>query len=176
MYYKSERHRRKSLRLKDYDYSQQGLYFVTICSQNRESLFGDIIDGKMILNEYGKIVDEFWNKVPEHFANVNVDLFVIMPNHVHAIIEITNQSRGCRGEGKGEVTSPLLGKIIAYYKYETTKLINQLRDTTGLKIWQRNYYEHIIRNDKELSSIREYIKDNPLKWKLDKECPDKLNI
>ena len=189
--YNPEKHHRRSIRLKDYDYSQPGEYFVTICTRNKECIFGEIIEDRMQLNEYGKIANDFWNEISIHFPGVKSDKFVVMPNHIHGIIMIMNSIDDNRG--RGEVTSPLqpiqpmqpitllpslkikkitLGKIIAYYKYQTTKLINEKHNTAGISVWQRNYYEHIIRTDKDVIQIKEYIENNPLKWEFDKENPN----
>lgn len=171
MNYDPEKHHRKSISIPGYDYSQNGHYFVTICVQNKECIFGKINDGKMILNDIGKIIDLYWNKSLNHFKNIELDKYQIMPNHMHGIIVINNI-----GSSRGEVISPLqiseqcptLGKIIAYFKYQSTKHINQIRKIPGIKLWQRNYYEHVIRNENDLYRIRQYIEDNPLKWENDK--------
>ena len=170
----SQKHCRRSIRLKDYDYSQEGAYFITVCSRNKETLFGGVTEGKMQLNGYGKVVNDFWGNIPLHFPSVDTDVFVVMPNHVHGIILINNVCRGVvTSPAMGEVTSPLrkisLGQLVAFYKYQTTKLINQIRDTPGVTVWQRNYYDHVIRNDEDLNEIREYILTNPLKWDLDSD-------
>jgi putative transposase len=197
MTYNSEIHHRQSIRLKGYDYSQPGAYFVTICAWNKECLFGEIVDGEIILNKYGEIVMKCWEAIPSHFVNVECDEFVVMPNHIHGVIFINN----CRGEvsspfsevvapnsktktapihgretSEGGETPPLrkitLGQIAAYFKYQSAKQINQIRNTSGTPVWQRNYYEHIIRDDRELQAIREYIRYNPLKWNEDEENPE----
>lgn len=142
-----------SIRLPGYDYSESGLYFVTICSQKRECIFGDIVDGKMVPNEIGKIIETIWETLPDHFPVV-LDAFQIMPNHVHMIIQIVSNGRDDRAP-------TTLGKIIAYFKYESTKQINQYDVQAGIippeiirKIFQRNYYEHIIRSETNLDKIR----------------------
>jgi putative transposase len=191
MIYKPEIHHRRSIRLKGYDYSQAGVYFVTICVKDHACLFGTIADGKLQYNDYGQIANEFWLKISEHFSDVKLDEFIIMPNHIHGIITINN----CRGEvtspfsevvapnsktktaqKQGGETPPLqkftLGQIVAYFKYQSAKRINDIRNAPGTPIWQRNYYEHIIRDDKELQAIQEYIRYNPLKWDEDKENPE----
>jgi REP element-mobilizing transposase RayT len=188
--YNPEIHHRRSIRLRDYDYSQAGAYFVTICAWNRECLFGDIVNGKIQTNEIGATVQGFWNAIPEHFQHIELDEFIIMPNHTHGIIAIANND--CRGEvsspilkpdeiktiEKGGVTPPLqkhtLGQIVAYFKYQTTKHINQIRNTPGLPLWQRNYYEHIIRNEDELNRIGEYIINNPMQWADDENNPKNI--
>jgi REP element-mobilizing transposase RayT len=136
-------------------------------------MFGDIVDGEMITNQYGTIVEECWNNIPHHFTNVELDAFVVMPNHFHGII--------CLMEPVGAIhesplpTTPqqrrnmLLSKIIGRFKMMSAKEINILRNTMGTHIWQRNYYEHIIRSNKELQTIRTYIINNPAQWALDTE-------
>ncbi len=170
------KYHRRSIRLPEYDYSQEGAYYVTMCTQERKYVFGEISDGKMDLNKYGKIVDQFWQDIVERYDGIVLDTFVIMPNHVHAIIIIIGDAI-CRGE----VTSPLrkprkhtIGQVLAYYKYQTTKIINQINDSPGRRVWQRNYYEHIIRNEKTLNKMREYICNNPLYWASDDENPKRI--
>jgi REP element-mobilizing transposase RayT len=155
---------RKQIRLKNYDYSQSGLYYVTICTQNREYLFGNVLNGKMELNDFGKIINDVLFTIQKHFDHVELDEFVIMPNHIHGIVIIV-------GAGSSR---PILGKIIGYFKYKSTKRINDLLGSENptptikiKKIFQRNYYEHVIRNENELIKIREYIKNNPLFWNRD---------
>ena len=159
---------RKSIRLKNYDYSQSGLYFVTICTQNRECIFGNIINNNvgvgrdrpisMILNQYGKIIENVWESLPNHHS-VELDVFQIMPNHVHFILHIVL--------GASRRAPTTLGFIVGMFKTECTKQINKLQNTPGQKIFQRNYYEHIIQNENELIKIRQYIKTNPLFWNQD---------
>lgn len=170
------RHRR-SVRLKDHDYSSEGLYFVTICTKDRECLFGKIVNGQVRLNAYGETVLNCWNEIPKHFSHVILDSFVVMPNHIHAILSISNVGAGLpRPSTKGAETAPLrpvtLGKIVAYVKYQSTKFVNEIRNTPGIPVWQRNYYEHIIRNENELLQTQKYILENPLKWSSDPENPD----
>ena len=189
---KSNLPRRRATRLQGYDYSQSGAYFVTICVQHRQCIFGTIIDGKMHLNEISKIVVEWWNHIPQHFSFVKLDEYVIMPNHMHGIIawdevgarsprpsdttKVVEARPLCSQENarsrRGEVTSPLLGQIVAYFKYQSTKFINQHHNTPGKRIWQRNYYDHVIRDDNDLQRLREYIQNNPKKWELDQLHPD----
>ena len=190
-----QEHHRRSIRLKGYDYTQPGAYFVTVVAYQRECLFGEIIDGEMRLNEHGKIVQKRWDEIPNHFPNVETIAFVIMPNHVHGIIVITDARRGTGTvpgiheqinveiANRGEMTSqtggetpplraPTLGQIVAYFKYQSTKEMN-LQGGTGTitKFWQRNYYEHIIRNEREMQKIWDYIETNPLHWADDGENP-----
>ena len=132
---------RKTIRLKEYDCSQEGGYFITICTYNRKSALGKIENGKIRLSSIGEVAKRIWLEIPKHFENVKLDGFVILPNHLHGIIMIIEK---CRGEVTSPLQKPVLGQIIAYYKYQTTKFINELRHTPGLSIWQRNYYEHVI--------------------------------
>ena len=233
---KSNHPRRRAMRLRYYDYTQPGAYFVTICVQHRKCLFGTITDGKMRLNEIGQIVVECLNHIPQHFLSVELDAYVVMPNHIHGIIawgislpgnphlpDTTKDRRGevpssalhqtqivggfclgvssgsprpsdnrtqnvggfCLGVSSGsprpsqnapnhinETPLPSLGKIIAYFKYQSTKRINQRYNTPGTRLWQRNYHDHIIRDDPDLQRLREYIQINPMKWELDQLHPD----
>ena len=157
--------RRKSIRLPQYDYSTCGAYFLTICTHGRENVFGDVIDKKMALNETGKIVEKCWLAIKERFPAVELDEFSIMPNHMHGIICIVG-ARSPRPK-LGAETAPLrqtLGRIIAYFKYQSTKNVNSMRNMIGFHVWQRNYWEHIIRDERDLDGIRQYIADNPLQW------------
>jgi REP-associated tyrosine transposase len=158
---------------------------VTIATQNRECIFGEIVDCEMRLNDVGEIARECWLEVADHFPRVALDEFVVMPNHVHGVLTIQDDERrsevaspqSSRGETQtGGDTPPLrktvtrrLGNIVAYYKYETKKRINAIRDWGGARIWQRNYYEHIARNERELNRVREYISNNPANWNFDGE-------
>jgi REP element-mobilizing transposase RayT len=164
------KYHRRSIRLPGYDYTHEGIYFVTICTQNRECLFGDIIDGKIKLNDTGHVVTETWKWLAIQYDYVELDEWVVMPNHIHAIIVITDRRGGSR-------TAPTakrkpIGRLIGAFKTVSTKRINQMYGSPGAKLWQRNYYEHIIRNDNELHHIRQYIIDNPLRWELDQENPN----
>ncbi len=208
-----QKHHRRSIRLKGYDYSSEGAYYVTIVAQGRECLFGEIVDGEMHLNEYGEIVQKWWNEIPIHFPNVKLGAFVIMPNHVHGIIYIIEERRGevlsprnnlnannlkdsnqggeilpnafptnnnlDAGNLGGEtppLRKPTLGQIVAYFKYQSTKEMNKIETPNAItRFWQRNYYEHIIRNEKELQQKTDYILDNPSRWDADDENTAKLN-
>jgi REP element-mobilizing transposase RayT len=184
MSYDPEIHHRKSIRLRGYDYSAPGRYFVTICAQEKACLFGGIADGQIALNDYGRIVENVWKELPSHFPLVELDRFVVMPNHFHAIAVIVDpRGNECRGgfspsnvsdSESGRGTPPLcaLGDVIRWFKYESTKRINELRGMAGRRIWQRNYYEHIILSDKSYWRIRDYIVDNPKNWVKDKLHPD----
>ena len=143
---------------------------MTVCTHNRECLFGEIQNEEMELNALGQIVWDRWNRIPNHFKHVQLDAFQIMPNHIHGIVIIDD----CRGGVTPPLRKPTLGLIVAYFKYQSTKEINASRETPGEKIWQRNYYDRIIRNEDELNKIKEYIINNPLKWELDKDNPANL--
>lgn len=189
-----EKHHRRSILLKGYDYSQAGLYFITICCHNRECLFGKIVHGEMKLNQYGQIAYNEWLKTPQIRQNVTSDVFVIMPNHMHAIIRLFRRgemlspqihapenmnemnSTGITGDThgivrKGENISPLrgpsqtVGAIVRGYKSAVTKQLNELNINS--LVWQRNYYEHIIRDEHSYLKISEYIKNNPANWDKD---------
>ena len=224
-----DKYRIESVRLQGYDYSQPGAYFITIVTHNRQCLFGNIVDGEMMLNEFGVLVKNEWLKTGIIRPNIVIDAFVVMPNHLHGILIITgnDDGRGFRGgggrdtlqrvsttksemesdtksdmesdtksdmesnmesdmesnmesdmesdTGMGTKTMEQFGKpttnsiptIVRLFKSTTTKQINQLRQTPMQPLWQRNYYEHIIRNEIELNRIRQYIIDNPKKWKTD---------
>jgi len=182
MNYNPDIHHRRSIRLKGYDYSQAGLYFVTICTQDRECIFGEIIDdcrGTMhrALNEYGRIAEKEWIKTSEIRSNIHLDVFVIMPNHIHGIIRINGDPVGAycntplspnMNQSSFKSPSNNIGAIIRGYKSSVTKQINILRNKPGVPVWQRNYYGHIIRDKKSYHQISEYIQTNPLKWRDDK--------
>ena len=162
-------HKRRSIRLKDYDYAEAGAYFVTLCSWQRECLFGDILDGEIQLNRFGEVVADSWHWLTSQYPYVELDEWAAMPNHLHGIIVIAADKGGSR-TAPTEKTKPL-GRLIGAFKTVSTKQINNIRNNPGCPVWQRNYYERIIRNDTELERAREYIINNPLKWALDKENP-----
>ncbi len=183
--YTPNKHHRKSIRLKGYDYSQSGLYFVTICCQNMLCLFGKIENETMILNDSGKIANNCWLDIPNHFPNVILHNHIIMPNHVHGIIELTETTVGAKNisptntpnintrakhfsplQSTPKGTSKTIGSIVRGFKIGVTKWIRQ--NTNIYDVWQRNYYEHIIRNDKSYETISEYIINNPINWRKDK--------
>ena len=186
MKYNPEIHHRKSSRLKGYDYSQDGAYFVTICCKDRECLFGKIKNGKMILNNAGKIIRNELRKTSEIRKNMKIDYFVVMPNHMHAIVIINNSVgaycntplrntplrntplRNTPLRIKFQSPSNNLGAMVRGYKSATTKQINKLGNTPKNPGWQRNYHEHIIRNEESFEKIHDYIIYNPQNWKNDK--------
>lgn len=166
---------RRSIRLKGFDYSRLGAYFVTICTDNGECLFGDIVDGKMHLNEAGVAIQDIWLESAGAYEEIGLDYYVIMPNHFHGIILFTKQLGSIQNTplhmSRNQRRNMGLSKYIGRFKMLSAKQINIIRQTPGVTVWQRNYYEHIIRNDDDLSRIREYIENNPLKWELDEYNP-----
>jgi REP element-mobilizing transposase RayT len=175
-------HRRKSIRLSEYDYSQNGYYYITICTHNRECWFGKIVNGKMVLSEIAKIAYDEWVKTGQKRKNIQLDEWIIMPNHFHAIVTIENERNiPCRGVARNAPTnkmssiSPKYGSlptIIRSFKSAVKRQCN--KNGHEYFQWQRNYYEHIIRNENELDGIREYIVNNPLAWELDQNNPRDL--
>lgn len=178
MPYDPEQHNRRSIRLDGYDYGQPGAYFVTICTYKRMGLFGEVMDGQMRLTPFGRIVADEWRRTERVRDNVRLDAFVMMPNHVHGIIVITRRPDRCRGESQfaptmREFRSPshTLGAIVRGFKGAATRRINRLRGAPGEPVWQRNYYEHIVRNWRDLERIRQYIAENPAHWHRDRNHP-----
>lgn len=196
--YDPQIHHRRSIRLKGYDYSQAGAYFVTICVHQRECLLGEIVNGEMRLSRFGKIVQYAWLDLPKHYPHVVLDAFCIMPNHVHFVIVLIEDG----GDGSSRLskvslpagrdgslglteTSPItshlltespmpyarhpLSEVIRAFKSFSAKRINAPRKTTYSPFWQKNYYEHIIRNDRAWNAIAWYIINNPLHWQLDRD-------
>jgi len=183
---------RHSIRLKKYDYSQSGLYFVTICTQNRENLFGNIVGAnhdspvpKMVLNEFGKIVNKKINELKK-YKNVDIDIYCVMPNHIHLILIIVGAGPcACpsrvrpNGLGSTQGSTPTVGEYVKRLKTITTRIYienvnNKNWPPFNKRLFQRNYYEHIIRNEIELNKIREYIINNPSMWDRDRNNP--INI
>lgn len=190
MSYDPDRHHRRSIRLKGYDYAQSGAYFVTIVTQRRACLFGQVTNGQMQLNDAGLVAKACWLAIPEHFPFVELDAFVIMPNHIHGIIVITDTGVGANnhsprtvganvGAGANDHSprpspfrspSQTIGSIIRGFKIGVTKWFRA--NTDVYVVWQRNYYEHIIRDEPALQRIRYYIAANPVRWTDDSENPD----
>ena len=201
----TRKHHRQSTRLPGYDYSHNGLYFVTICSWRRECVFGEIVNGEMRLNELGEIVLETWHELPYRFPDIQFDQFVVMPNHVHGIIHIVgaplvgapnqttnlsnkpkhqntigNQNRGNKNlNWAGTRPAPTLGRVVGVFKsISAVQYIKYKRLNGSLSfhpLWQRNYHDHIIRNERSLNKIREYIVQNPPQWDLDRNNPKNIN-
>lgn len=229
MKYDPDKHHRRSIRLKGYDYTAAGMYFITICAYQRDCLFGEIINSEMRLNQLGQRVHACWQRLPFHFSNLNLDAFVVMPNHIHGILVLTHlpsnatsgsdhkirtdaafgwESSDMTGESEpgvasGQQSSDVTGKfsepgvafgqqssdvtkdrlpnaaplpclvagsvgaIVLNFKSVTTRLGNRMRRSPGSSMWQRSYYEHIIRREKSLQLIRQYIDRNPISWQQD---------
>ena len=164
---------RHSIRLANYDYSSDGWYFVTTCTHKGEHLFGTITDGKMKLNQYGIIVQECWNDLTNHYSNIVLHDFCIMPNHFHGIIEINNDKGTIRAGLKPAPTDLdnvnfALSEIVRGFKTFSSQKINRLRQSAGESVWQRNYFEHVIRSEKSYYTLVNYIHNNALRWSLDK--------
>jgi REP element-mobilizing transposase RayT len=178
--------------LPGYDYAQAGAYFVTICAYQRMCLFGEVVNDHIQLNDTGRFVEQCWKILPRDFPHVELDVFVVMPNHLHGIILLVGGHTAGRGEAFARMhrqqphiipanASPLrsahgtqpgsLAAIVQNFKSVSTRKINRTRATPGTPVWQRNYYEHVIRDESTLRLIREYIVNNPLQWALDRENP-----
>lgn len=243
--YDPQKHHRRSIRLKGYDYTQPGAYFVTINTQGRVHLFGDVVDGEMVLNAFGRVAATYWQRIPRHVPHVQLGTWVVMPNHIHGIIIITDDGNDDAGRGRAFPNSPTntsdqgnaagprpktatgecpalpqpqrnddkgeafqlppgntmvveeanvfyqerpntgcpaptttnapsgsLGAIIGNYKSTTTRRINKMRQTPGDHVWQRNYWEHIIRTPESHVRIEDYILNNPARWEADELHPD----
>lgn len=195
MPFKPEIHHRRSIRLQGYDYSQAGAYFVTLCNQNRECLQGEIVEGKMRLHAAGDMIQAVWNEIPDHYPGVDVAEFVVMPNHIHGII-IETISRDCVGAaprgrpvpvpphdhlgppGQAQGPAPTgvvrlsLPDVVHRFKTMTSKLyadgVKQQRwPSFAGRLWQRNYWEHVIRDEADFLRIRQYIQNNPAQWEQD---------
>jgi len=175
---------RKQNRLQEFDYSQAGYYFITLCTNNHKSFWGKVIDGKMILNQFGNVIRNNWIKIQSLHKIIELDEFVIMPNHIHGIIIInpvgdanfaspTNASPTF--VSTTDRTKMILSGIIQQFKRACTIEIGNKFDY-NLPIWQRSFYDRIIRNEKELYQIRKYILQNPLKWEIEKRNPENLDL
>jgi REP-associated tyrosine transposase len=182
---------RRSIRLRSYDYSWPGAYFLTVCAHDKECAFGRVVDGQMRLNEFGQIVESCWLDTCHHYPSARPDIFIVMPNHVHGIIEIL-APRNVRAIHELPAAkfqaSPvgaihelplrmlrrgmLVPMIVGRFKMKAAKRINLVRNTPGRPVWQRNYFERIIRNEDELLKTREYVATNPFRWALDRENPE----
>lgn len=189
--YDPNKHHRRSIRLKGWDYRAAGYYFVTICSYQREHSFGYVIDGEVVLSELGKIIMDEWLQTAVIRPHITLDQFMIMPNHLHGILIFENPTEPTVGASgslaherdnpstSGRTTgTPLqngsLGQVIGQFKSVVTKRYNKLQNAKGIKIWQRGYYERIVRNERELNAIRKYILENPARWAEDRDNLDVL--
>lgn len=190
MKYDPARCHRRSIRLKGYDYSQSGAYFVTIVAQDRACLFGEVVDGEMCLNDAGRMVGQIWEEIPSFYPGVETDAFVIMPNHIHGIIILVGAGPSAcpmscpepaiqphsAGQPRGVAPTMSLPDVMHRFKTLTTKrYVNGVQSHGWLpfpgRLWQRNYYEHIIRTNEAVDRIRQYITENPLQWMVDRENP-----
>ncbi len=176
------KYRTDSARLKGWDYSSDGAYFITICTKDREEFFGDVKNGKMVLNEIGQVANEFWKSMPETFDNLIIDEFVVMPNHVHLILFLENPASVDTRHGVYLQKTPQINKfgglvpnsvssIINHYKGNVTKYTNEKNISFA---WQSKFYDHIIRNEKSLNRIREYIQMNPENWENDRNNSENM--
>ncbi|MDB4928194.1 MAG: uncharacterized protein JWM10_678 [Myxococcaceae bacterium] len=172
--------RRRSIRLGGYDYVRPGAYFVTVCTHERKCLFGEVVDGVVVLNDAGLAVRGEWLRTAALRRDVAIDEFVVMPNHLHGVLVSHDRSGdplGASGMSDGLLPGARgprarsLGAIIAGSKSAATARVNALRSSPGAPLWHRNYYEHVVRGGDELQRIRQYIVDNPRRWSLDRENP-----
>jgi putative transposase len=155
---------RRSIRLQKYDYAQDGAYYITLCTVGRAKLFGQIVDGQLALSALGRAAEQEWLRTPCVRPNVCLDAFVIMPDHIHAIAVILQCADGTRAGGFRS-PSHTLGALVRGFKAAVTRQANVIANTGGLSVWQRNYYEHIVRDEADLERIRRYIAANPSRWK-----------
>jgi len=166
------------MRLPAYDYTQPGAYFLTVVAHQRQCLFGEVVDGQVLVSRYGEAVGQEWLQSTQIRREIQLHAFVVMPNHIHGIVIIGGQTMNVGAHGRAPLgrapphRSPRsLGSFVAGFKSAVTKRINHMRRTPGLPAWQRNYYEHVIRSEEELHQIRQYIIDNPAQWDEDVENP-----
>ncbi len=171
MPYDPAKHHRRSIRLAQYDYSQTGAYFVTICAHERNCLFGDVVDADMRLSDAGCLVQTAWDELPGRFPGVELDGFVTMPNHVHGIVVIVGAGLALPSKQGAASSAPTLGDVMRAFKSISALYVNRQLMRSG-SLWQRNYYERIIRDEAELQRIREYIETNPARWADDSENPN----
>jgi putative transposase len=158
--------RRKPLRLKGFDYAAAGWYFVTVCSHDRACLFGEIVADSVRLSDIGRVVEGCWLELSKYFAHIATDAFVVMPNHIHGIVSSASKEPGAMNR------APTLGQVVRSFKARSSRGCTENR-RSGSNLWQRGYYEHVIRNDADLARIREYIANNPLRWADDAENPER---
>jgi len=164
------KYRIPSARLQTGDYGSNAAYFITICTVKREHYFGQITNGKMNLSQQRKIANQFWLEIPNHFSFVLLDEFIIMPNHVHGIMVLVEDTYAGAGTSPAYIRHGI-PEIVRAFKAFSMMRVNAARRTRGIPLWQRNYYEHIIRNEDELAAIRTYIFTNPQRWSSDVDNP-----
>jgi REP element-mobilizing transposase RayT len=186
MKFDPQEHHRRSIRLRGYDYTQPGAYFVTMVTYQREDLFGEIVDGEMRLNWTGELVKREWERLPHRFPHIQLDEFIVMPNHIHGLILIIGPDRGtaannededikitrCAPTNREQFSKPVPGSIptiIRSFKSAVSLRVNRSRFSLGAPVWQRNYFERIVRNHSELERIQAYIHQNPTRWADDRE-------
>ncbi len=170
---------RRLVRLPDYDYSQDGAYFVTVRTTQGRCVFGEVTDNTSLLNRLGLLVSQCWSDIPAHFQHVSLDEFVVMPNHLHGIVLLSTADNdwnatnrgGLPGGSRPRLRIPTLADIVGAFKSAVTRRLNELRGTPAARLWQRSYYEHVIRNETALQEVRRYIVENPIKWQLDDDNP-----
>jgi putative transposase len=181
MTYDPEKHHRRSVRLDHYDYRNSGAYFVTICTHARQCIFGTIENVETQLSRSGMIVEKCWNAIAEHRPTIELDYFQIMPNHMHGILFFHHVGATLASPSSTRPINPQrpngpipnsLGAVIGGFKSAVTREINRIRPGAGDRLWQASYYDHIIRNNRSLELIREYIYTNPRRWELDRENPE----
>ncbi len=160
------------MRLPDFDYGEDGAYFITICVEGRRCLLGEVVGDSMILSPCGDAVTGVWQALSGHFECVELGSFVVMPNHFHAIVWIARGGESNHEAISGAAKSPTLGQIVGWFKYESTRHINAMQGTPGRRLWQRGYYDHIVRSEAGLYAIAEYIEGNPGSWRRDEMNPD----
>lgn len=166
---------RRNIRLPEFDYSQPGDYFVTIVTQDRKPMFGKVVDSDVVLSALGSMVAKLWAAIPEHSPNVEMGIFVVMPNHIHGVISITVEARHAvplpQGgiERFGKPISGSLPTIVRSFKSASTKKFHEFSEHSGERLWQRGYYDHVIRNEKDYQAIYDYILTNPYNWEKDEE-------
>ena len=186
MQFSRDVHHRRSIRLHGFDYSQPGAYFITICTRGREPLFGAVVDGVMVMNDAGMMVEKYWCELPNKFSGIYVGEYVVMPNHFHGIVHIVGAllaappisappiSASCiqdAGLDRGAASSaPTLGTIMRRFKSMSAIAVNRSMNREGQPLWQRNYYEHIIRHEQAYEAIADYIHHNPQRWQDDVYC------
>jgi REP element-mobilizing transposase RayT len=171
------KYRIESARLKNWDYSSNGYYYITICTYNREWLFGNIVDGKMQLSTIGEIVLQGWNDSFVMRKELFCDKFIVMPNHIHGIVIIrktdnthnaeTHRRGNVETYGRASLRAKSISSFVAGFKSAMTKRINEFRQTPGVPVWQDRFYDHIIRDEKSLHKTREYVVNNPMNWEND---------
>jgi REP element-mobilizing transposase RayT len=179
------KYRIESIRLKGYDYSSEGAYFITIVTKNREHFFGEIVDGKMIFNVIGDNAQKYWDEIPQHFSFIRLDEMVVMPNHIHGILWIDklggigcdvacNVATGNTKNKKMMEISPKRGSIATVIRSYKSVVTNKSRQINPNFAWQPRFHDHIIRNEKSLNRIRKYIRNNPVIWQRDRNKEDVL--